>query len=209
VKLLEIGEDRWPGDLAGSYRVWVETTITPIADVPWADVQQVFGTRGDPSRCWCQWFKMSNAEWQNSGREVCEPLLRSQPDTGLLAYLDGEPVGWVAVEPRTHYPVLLRSKVVKPSTEPTDASDVWSITCFVVRVGYRKQGVSKALVHAAVAHATAGGARVIEGYPVDPAEKKVSSADVYHGSLSIFEAAGFEVVARPSAGRALVRLQVA
>ena len=120
----------------------MEPVIRPIGDVPWDDVQLVFGTRGDPSRCWCQWFKLSAPEWQSSTREVCESLLRSQSDTGLLAYLDGEPVGWVAVEPRTHYPVVLRSKVAKPSTEPTDATDVWSITCFVVRVGYRKRGVS-------------------------------------------------------------------
>jgi GNAT superfamily N-acetyltransferase len=201
-------------------------SIVSIADVPWADVELVFGTRGDPARCWCQFFKMPNAQWwATSGAEksagLHEQVVRAQGSgaqgpgdplpPGLLAYLDGEPVGWCAIEPRTRYPLILRSKVVTTSsTEAAEDDSVWAISCFVVRVGKRRKGVGQALANAAVEWARAHGARVIEGYPVDIEAKpdKVSAAALYHGSVSIFEQAGFTVRARPYPGRALMRLEV-
>lgn len=130
--------------------------VFSIANVPWSDVETVFGTRGDPARCWCQFFKMPNAEWWNSPASKKSTRLHGQVTDdpvppGLLAYLDGEPVGWCAVEPRTHYPLILRSKVVTiASTEDPDDESVWAISCFVVRVGKRRKGVGQALARAAV-----------------------------------------------------------
>ncbi|SFO05595.1 GNAT family N-acetyltransferase [Mycetocola miduiensis] len=188
--------------------------ILSIADAPWHDVQTVFGTRGDPSSCWCQYFKMDNAEWKTASRATCEPRLKQQvkdldPAPGVLAYLDGEPVGWCAVEPRTSYSRLNRMTVVKSSPEEPDDDSVWAVTCFVVRVGFRKRGIGRALLGGAIDHARRGGARVIEGYPVDPAEReKVSSAELYHGSVSLFAANGFREVARPSPDRAVMQLDL-
>ncbi|QDZ13569.1 GNAT family N-acetyltransferase [Humibacter ginsenosidimutans] len=183
--------------------------VIAVADAPWSDVQTVFGTRGDASTCWCQWFKLTNAQMDEAGAAGCQSALREQSQhgagPGLVAYLDDEPVGWVAVEPRSAYPRLHRTRIViDGSAEPKDAADVWSVTCFVVRVGFRRRGVASALLDAAVAHAKAGGARVLEGYPIDTSERKASSSDLYHGALVQFEKAGFGVVSRPSAGRAVV-----
>ena len=85
---------------------------------------------------------------------------------------------------------------------------MWSVTCFVVRVGFRRRGIASALLRAAIEHAAASGARVLEAYPVDTAERKASSAELYHGVLSTFVGSGFEVVSRPQPGRAVVRLEV-
>ncbi|NNC10292.1 GNAT family N-acetyltransferase [Planctomonas sp. JC2975] len=188
-----------------------EIRVVPVAEVPWADVRAVFGVRGDPATCWCQWFKLSGTGWRDADAGACESALREQtehgPGPGLVAYLDDEPVGWVAVEPRPAYPRLRTTRVVaKGSTESQDDPSVWSVTCFVVRVGFRRRGIGAALLRAAVAHAEASGARVLEGYPVDPTEKKASAAALYHGALSPFLAEGFEIVSRPETGRAVVRL---
>lgn len=185
-----------------------------IADAPWADVQTVFGTRGDPSTCWCQYFKMNNPEWKTASRETCEPLLKQQvhdldPAPGVIAYLDGEPVGWCAVEPRPNYARLDRMKVVAGSPERPDDDSVWAVTCFVVRVGFRRRGIGTALLAGAIDHARRFGARLLEGYPVDPAKRpKVSSAELYHGSVSLFAANGFTEVSRPSPDRAVMQLDL-
>jgi GNAT superfamily N-acetyltransferase len=191
-----------------------ESTVrtVPIADVPWDDVRLVFATRGDPSRCWCQYFKMSSAEWSAGSSADRQARLSEQirdGSPGLIAYLDGEPVGWCAVEPRPHYPALLRSRVVTGgSTEDPADETVWAITCFVVRADFRRRGIATALVRAAVDYARTRGASVIESYPVDPAEREPTTSVLFHGTVSLFEGAGFEVGSRPSRGRAVMRLRV-
>ncbi|MFC6355959.1 GNAT family N-acetyltransferase [Luethyella okanaganae] len=193
-----------------------EVTIVSATDAPWADVEQVFGTRGDPSRCWCQFFKMSNAGWDTAKSAECKAEFQAQvrasaTSPGVIAYLDGEAVGWCAVEPRVNYSRLARTKIVTDgSTEPLDDASVWAVTCFVVRVGYRRRGIAAALLLGAIEQARRHGARVLEGYPVDVAERaKTSAAELYHGSLSLFLGAGFEVASRPSPGRPVTRLQLA
>ncbi|MEL4318726.1 GNAT family N-acetyltransferase [Leifsonia sp. YIM 134122] len=220
--------------------------IVPVTDAPWADVERVFGTRGDPAGCWCQFFKLPNAEWKTITPGECRNLLEEQVQAarggtahppGVIAYLapdaadgdsdnasrnenddghdDGhgnasaaEPVGWCAVEPRTAYDRLRTAEVVKGSAEDEDDDSVWAITCFVVRVGHRRQGIGGELLQGAIEQAARLGARVIEGYPVDTAERKTSSAELYHGTLSQFVAAGFEVTSRPSPSRAVVTLRI-
>ncbi|NQX30022.1 GNAT family N-acetyltransferase [Microbacteriaceae bacterium VKM Ac-2854] len=185
--------------------------VRPADQVDWADVDAVFGTRGDPATCWCQFFKLDNKGFDAAAAPDLKAALHRQIETGtpgLIAYRDGEPAGWVAVEPRPVYGRLRRTRLVAAgSVDPLDDASVWAVTCFVVPVGHRKQGVSKALLDAAVQFARENGARVVEGYPVDPTVgAKKSSAELYHGVLSVFEAAGFDVAHRPSASRALVRL---
>jgi len=190
-----------------------DVTVRSVADVPWDDVRTVFGTRGDPSTCWCQFFKLSNAEFDGATRDECASMLQQQvrandPAPGVIAYLDGEPVGWCAVEPKTHYDRLRRSTIVtEGSREHPDDASVWAVTCFVVRVGFRKKGIGGTLLRAAVEQARQLGARVIEGYPVDTTIRaKAPSAELYHGTLSLFTAAGFELVSRPTRDRAVVGL---
>lgn len=134
---------------------------------------------------------MDNAEWKNASRATCEPMLKQQvrdldPAPGVIAYLDGEAVGWCAVEPRPSYRRLDRMRILKGSPERPDDDSVWAVTCFVVRVGFRKRGVGRALLAGAVDHARRGGARVVEGYPVDPAQReKVSSAELPGGTTVV------------------------
>lgn len=188
-----------------------EITVRPISEVPQGDVDLVFGTRGDPAGCWCQFFKLTNAEWNAGTRENRRDLLCEQarvaPGPGLVAYRNGEPAGWVAVEPRTAYPRLRRAKVTAELRPGFDDPTVWAITCFVVPIGHRKQGVAGALAAAAVAHARDHGAASVEAYPVDTTENpRLSAADRYHGTVRLFEGAGLQVVSRPSPARAIMRL---
>lgn len=183
----------------------------PVDEVPWDDVRAVFGTRGDPARCWCQWFKIPTADWETTSNDELSRMLHAQvlrgPAPGVIAFLGDEPVGWCAVEPRPNYSRLLRTQVASASSEPADDDSVWAVTCFIVRVGFRRRGIARALLGAAVDRARAGGARLLEGYPVDTAAKAgASSASLYVGTVSLFAAEGFVEVARPKPERALMSL---
>ncbi|MFF2389901.1 GNAT family N-acetyltransferase [Agromyces sp. NPDC058104] len=187
--------------------------VVSAADAPFADVEAVFGTKGDPAHCWCQWYKIPGRDWRGIGDEALRDRLHEQIDApesgpGLLAYDGDVPVGWCAVEPRANLTRLQQSRLVTGSTPNPDLSDpgVWAVSCFVVPRAYRKRGVGKALAEAAVEFARANGARLVEGYAIDPtAHPKIPAADLFHGTVSMFVGAGFSEVARPNADRAIMQ----
>jgi GNAT superfamily N-acetyltransferase len=196
-----------------------DATIVPANEARWDDLRAVFGTRGDPSRCWCQRFKMQPKEsWASVGAEELAFRFRTQTDcghpgsattSGLVAYLEGEPVGWCAVEPRTAYPRMLRNNRVPWVGRREDKADdtVWAVTCFVVRAGFRGRGLTYALARAAVDFARDRGARALEGYPMLTAPgKEITWGEIHVGSRSIFAAAGFAEVARPTLRRVVMRI---
>ncbi len=192
-------------------------TIVPANEASWEDLQTVLGSRGDPSRCLCSRYKMLPGEsWASVGAEELGFRLRADTDcghpdsdhtSGLVAYLDGEPVGWCAVEPRNGYPRLLRNTRVPwdGRTEDKDDSTVWAVTCFVTRVGFRRRGISRALAQAAVEHARQHGARAIEGYPMISADGAIS-VELHNGFRSVFADAGFTEVSRPTLRRVVMRI---
>lgn len=186
--------------------------VVAVTDAPWEDVRAVFGIRGDPATCWCQYFKVDAATWKAGDVSAFERALCDQTEQartnrgagpGVIAYDGAKPVGWCAVEQRGAYRRILNSQLADDAPEGA----VWFVSCFVVRVGHRRKGVAAALLDGAVAHARGHGAQVIEAFPV-VASAGTSSADLYHGPLSVFEAAGFETVARPSDRRAIVKLEL-
>lgn len=111
---------------------------------------------------------------------------------GLVAYRDGEAVGWVSVGPREDYERLLHSKVLAP----VDDRPVWSIVCFVVSRHARGRGVAASMLQAGIAYAREHGATLLEAYPAETHDRRMRAADMYQGTLSLFERAGFEVVER-------------
>lgn len=124
------------------------------------------------------------------------------PPPGLLAYVQGQPVGWVALAPRTAYTRLVASRtLVGP-----DARPVWSITCLFVARTHRRLGLSVALIEAAAAYARACGAARIEAYPVDAGQGRLPDAFAYTGLRTAYVRAGFSEVARPARTRAVMRL---
>lgn len=166
---------------------------------------------GDGPGCQCQWWLLTNAEFQKTSRdELTERFhaeMRGDRAPGLIAYVDGEPAGWVRVGPRLDQARLLRTRDVTIATdEPLDADDVWSVSCFVVRRAHRGQGLMKKLLDAAVSTARQAGARVVEAYPLDPTVTARSANQLYRGTVSMFEQAGFDIVDRPKPDRALVSL---
>jgi GNAT superfamily N-acetyltransferase len=166
---------------------------------------------GDGPGCQCQWWLLTNAEFKKTSRDDLTTRFHAEMHgdraPGLIAYVDGEPAGWVRVGPRIDQARLLRTRDVTTTTdEPLDADVVWSISCFVVRTAHRGQGLMKKLLDAAVSTARDAGARVVEAYPLDPTVTRRSANQLYRGTVSMFEQAGFDIVDRPKPDRALVSL---
>ncbi len=199
------------------------------APAEWAGVENLFSLPGEPSRCWCRYFALTGPEFSALEPDARKKQLKEKfdggpPAPGILAYRDGQPVGWCAVEPRECYPRVLRSRVLRsaeatdraaesPAAEaaatPDPSGGVWAVTCFVVAAGHRRSGVAAALLRAAVDHARLHGADVVEGYPVDRTQRpKAGAADLYHGALALFLGAGFVVASAAVPGRAVVRLSL-
>jgi GNAT superfamily N-acetyltransferase len=193
-------------------------SVVPANEASWEDIQAVLGTRGEPSSCQCQRYKMQPGEsWASVGARGLASRLRTQTGgpaesgttSGLVAYLDGEPVGWCAVEPRTAYPRLLLKTRVPWASRAEDKTDdsVWAVTCFVTRVGFRRRGISRALARAAVDFAREQGARALEGYPmITQPGQEVVAVELHVGSRSIFAAAGFTEVTHPTLRRVVMRI---
>jgi GNAT superfamily N-acetyltransferase len=194
-------------------------TVVPANEASWEDLQTVFGPRGDPSCCQCQRFKIGRYEWTPVPIEERVEQMHAQtgsgdPDapmtTGLIAYLDGEPAGWCAVEPRTAYARLLDSRSPVPwkgRAEDKADDSVWAVTCFVTRTGFRRRGVSAALVAAAVGFARDRGARALEGYPMTTLPgKEITWGELFVGSRNSFADAGFREVTHPTPRRFVMRI---
>jgi GNAT superfamily N-acetyltransferase len=191
-------------------------TIVPANEASWEDLQTVFGTRGQAARCQCQRYKLRRREsFHSFPVEERAFRLRRQTDcghpdsdttSGLVAYLDGEPVGWCAVEPRTEYEGLLRNNRVPWEGRSEDKTDdsVWAVTCLFARAGFRKRGISRALARAAVDFARVRGARAIEGYPMTT--KNVIAEELHVGTEGVFADAGFTEVSRPTLRRIVMRI---
>jgi GNAT superfamily N-acetyltransferase len=191
-------------------------SVVPANRASWEDLQAIFGTRGTASTCQCQRYKLQRREaFRSFPAEVRADRLRQQTEcghprsattSGLVAYLDGEPVGWCAVEPRTAYGGLVRNNRVPWEGRAEDKADdsVWAVTCLLTRAGFRKRGVSRALARAAVDFARERGARAIEGYPM--IKKDVVLEELHVGTESVFADAGFEEVSRPTLRRVVMRI---
>jgi GNAT superfamily N-acetyltransferase len=196
-----------------------DLTVVPANEASWEDLQAVFGTRGTAPICQCQRFKLAPREsFRSFPAEERARRLREQTNaghpratttSGLVAYLDGESVGWCAVEPRIAYSGLLRVYRVpwEGRSEDKDDDSVWAVTCVFIRAGFRRRGLTYSLVRASVEFARDRGARALEGYPmVTEPGKEIIWDEILVGSRSMFAAAGFSEVSHPTPRRVVMRI---
>lgn len=178
--------------------------IEPVTPKRWGDLETLFGERGACAGCWCMWWRLPRSKFVaqkgEGNRKALKRIVASGAIPGLIAYHEGEPIGWCALASRSDYPRLANSRILRE----VDEQPVWSITCFFVARPFRRRGVTGKLLEAAITYAKKRGARILEGYPVDA---KAQSADtfVYTGLASTFLGAGFKEVARRSPTRPVMR----
>ena len=180
-------------------------TILPASLERWKDLERLFGARGACGGCWCMWYRLPRAEYERQkgagNKKALRRLLSERAAVGVIAYAGREPIGWCAVAPRSAFVRLERARTLRP----IDDQPVWSIVCVFVARPHRGRGVSVSLLRGAAAYARSQGARIVEGYPVEPRSGAIPAVFAHPGIPSAFRAAGFAEVARPSPARAIMR----
>jgi len=182
--------------------------VRPLTPGRWKDVERLFGERGACGGCWCMWWRQSQKEFEKKkgagNKKAFRKIVRQGRVPGLLAYVGGGPIAWCAVAPREEYTRLEGSRVLKP----VDEQPVWSVPCFFVARPFRRKGITAKLLRAAAQHAGKHGAKIVEGYPVEPKGGKMPDAFAWTGFPSAFRKAGFVEVARRSPTRPILRFFV-
>ena len=140
----------------------------------------------------------------SGNKRALKRIVTTGKEPGIIAYHGKEPIGWCAIAPRADYSALERSRILKP----VDDQPVWSVSCLFIKKPYRRQGVSSQLLQAVIAFAANHGARIVEGYPVEPSMEKMPDPFLWHGIPSAFIAAGFKEVARRSQSRPIMRFEI-
>jgi len=194
-----------------------QLTIVPANQASSGDLVAIFGTTDYPGLCQCQRFRVPGRFWRDTSQEQRTAMLREQAacgdpgakaTCGVAACLDGEPVGRVAVEPRTAYPGLRTPRVLwSGRNQDKDDDRIWAVTCFVARKGYRGRALTDALARAATGFARGRGARALETYPMltEPG-KEITWGEVHVGARQVFGDAGFEEVGHPTVLRVVMRI---
>jgi ribosomal protein S18 acetylase RimI-like enzyme len=192
----------------------MKLSVRPLTRGRWRDLEAVFSAKGcSVARgCWCMYYRRSGSRGPlragttraQANRAELKALLGSGEPPGLIGYRGKVPVGWVSLGPRDDYAKLRRSPVMKA----VDERPVWSIVCFVVPSQYRGQGVARALLDGAIAYARKRGVALLEAYPVDKPRRSADDS-MWFGAKSMYDAAGFEEVARRKPTRPIVRIRAA
>ncbi len=175
------------------------------------ELAELFESQRNSRHCWCMTFCVTRREfavgWLNGGNQRRFATMASVSATpmGVLASDAGKAIGWCACGPRSRYIAATspRSEIMR-NRAPAEDETVWLLPCVFVRAGHRGQGVSHALVSAAVALARREGAAAIEGWPL--ADTVQRSADAFVGREQMFADLGFRCVDRPTAERVIMRL---
>jgi GNAT superfamily N-acetyltransferase len=151
------------------------------------------------------YWRLKRAEFdQKRGqgtKRALKKIVKAGQAPGILAYAEGEPIGWCSVAPRETFPVLDRSRILRP----VDNQPVWSVVCFFVARPFRRKGVTVKLLTAAVEFAQQHGAQIVEGYPVEPRKDTIADILAYTGLASAFRQAGFVEALRRSETRPIMR----
>ncbi len=180
----------------------------PVTKERWDDFEKLFGPNGAYSGCWCMWWRETRSEYDRNGnsgnRKAMKDLVKAEIVPGILAYEDGEPIGWCSIAPREDYGSLNRSRVLKP----LDDQPVWSIVCFFIHRDHRNRGVGRRLIDGAVQYAKQNGATIIEAYPTKPRGKRLDAVSSFMGIPKVFESEGFEKVAEPSEAKTIMRYYI-
>jgi GNAT superfamily N-acetyltransferase len=182
-----------------------QLTIKPLTHQEWPDFVQLFEEHGIQNGCWCMYWRGKRADchrlFGEGNKQAFKKIVDGGSVPGILAYLDRQPVGWCSIAPRQEFTVLERS----PTLKRVDDQPVWAIVCFFVSKPYRQKGLTSTLIKEAIKYARDHGGKIVEAYPLKTEITKMLPYERFMGIESTFTRLGFQVVARRSDRRPVMR----
>jgi GNAT superfamily N-acetyltransferase len=78
---------------------------------------------------------------------------------------------------------------------PVPRHEAAAVVCFVVAPAHRRRGIARALLDAGLTNFAQRGIKLVDGFPWNVDAGDANPTDFYHGSASMFAAAGFQPLA--------------
>lgn len=182
-------------------RAPVKLKVLPLTPKLWPALEDLFGENGACNGCWCMYWRIGKAYCKRpfvKNKAELHDIVKKGPSPGLLAFQGDMAVGWCQLTPRDALPWLDRTWRLRR----VDDVPVWSISCFYIRKGYRRQGITSALIAGALKAAKRAGAPALEAYPLDA---DLTGSSSWTGYASTFARAGFRVVGCQTPPRPIMR----
>ncbi|MCC6287968.1 MAG: GNAT family N-acetyltransferase [Chitinophagaceae bacterium] len=126
-----------------------------------------------------------------------QKIISTVKPSGLIAFNDNVPVGWCQLTPKQDLPWLIKNGY----GDLKSTKNIWCISCFYIKTGYRKKGLTAELIKAAIKYAKKSKAEILEAYPRN-------SPSSYTGYLKTFVEAGFKIVGDGKYERKIVSIQL-
>jgi GNAT superfamily N-acetyltransferase len=167
----------------------------------WPAIEDLFEGATACNRCWCMYWRIGRAYTKRpreTNKDAFHRIVQAGPPPGFLAFDGDTAVGWCQLSSRDSLPYLNRTSFLKR----VDDLPVWCISCFYVRKGYRRLGLTLALVREALKIARDAGAPALEAYPLD---MDLTSSSSWTGFASTFLTLGFKCVTRRRPPRPIMR----
>lgn|SRR5690606_24243346 len=166
-------------------------SIKPLDETTWPAFAELAESSGSyPSGCWCIGFHPEGVGKHTTAQQNRERKLERvrQGTTHHALVFDGDLcVGWCQFGSPEELP-RIKSRAAYEKTATAPPPD-WRITCFYVRRGHRRQGVSAEALSGALDLIAVRGGGVVEGFP-EPAGA-VPAGFLFNGALSTYEQLGF------------------
>jgi GNAT superfamily N-acetyltransferase len=182
-------------------RAPVKLKVLPLTPKLWPALEDLFGENGACNGCWCMYWRIGKAYCKRpfaKNKAELHDIVKKGPSPGVLAFQGDMAVGWCQLTPRDALPWLDRTWRLRR----VDDVPVWSISCFYIRKGYRRQGITSALIAGALKAAKRAGAPALEAYPLDA---DLTGSSSWTGYASSFARAGFRVVGCQTPPRPIMR----
>ena len=158
-----------------------------------------FSDNPDWAKCYCHFYEVPRAiEWPSLSASQNRTAMRARIESGemegFLAFHGGDVIGWANIQPRHKLPHCFERMQIPPTPLTCAAYEAAVVVCFVIAPEHRHQGVARALLAFAMSSLSARGIKLLDAFPFKSGDSnpgQFKATDHYHGSQSMFVAAGF------------------